>query len=140
MDNAIRPRRPRNRIDLTGQVFGELTARVRLPKEPGTQGEKWLCECSCGRTTNVRVKDLSHHNTKSCGHLTGRPRVAPDQPHKAADLFPEIEAAVHAALRDGRDIPRSGLRAQYRGKLSHGTYYRFVLKAQESFAARPQAE
>jgi hypothetical protein len=139
MDEHPRQRRPRNRIDLSGQTFGHLTALERVPKEVGVQGEKWLCRCSCERKTIVRVKDLRHHNTRSCGHLTGRPRVAPDQPHRAAELYPEIEVAVHAALKAGSLVPHGELRGRYKGRLSHGTYYRYVHRAELSYqAAGPQ--
>jgi hypothetical protein len=133
MDQPVRPRRPRNRLDLCGRVFGHLTAKERLPKLLGSQGERWLCACSCGRETVVRVKDLTHSNTRSCGHLTGRPRETADQPHRAALLYPEIMVAVHAALRGGLEVPRAELRAKYRDQLSHGTFYRFVAKAVDAW-------
>lgn len=79
-------------------------------------------------------------NTRSCGHLSGRPRQAPDQPHRAADLFPEIQAAVWRALEAGKTVPHGELRALYKNKLSHGTYYRYVHRAVAAFeAAKPEA-
>lgn len=136
MEDQPQARRQRNRIELTDQTFGHLTALKRAPKEEGVQGEKWLCLCSCGRQTVVRVKDLTSHNTRSCGHLTGRPRMAPDQPHRAANVYPEIEAAVHAALEAGAVVPHAELRGRYKDQLSHGTYYRYVHKAELIFRGR----
>lgn len=139
MDATPRAPRPRNRIDLTNQRFGELTARERLPKIEGTQGERWLCDCSCGKQTAVRVKDLTNSNTRSCGHLTGRARKDPEVPHRAADLYPAIKDAVWEALKAGDAVPHAKLRAEYRGRLSHGTYYRYVHRAVDAFAAREPA-
>ena len=140
MDQPARIRRPRNRIDLTGLVFGELTARIRVPKEVGCQGEKWLCDCKCGRKTIVRVKDLSHHNTRSCGHLTGRPRPEPGEPHRApAGAYPEIEREVHAALRSGTKLHKKLLRERFQDRLSHGTFYRFIAKAEAAWRAEAAA-
>jgi HNH endonuclease len=50
------------KIDLTGQVFGELTAVRRI-------GCEWVCQCSCGKETTVRTGLLRNGNTKACGHL-----------------------------------------------------------------------
>jgi hypothetical protein len=47
--------------DLTGQVFGRLTALQRLP------GGKWLCRCECGSEKVVFGANLE--TTKSCGCL-----------------------------------------------------------------------
>jgi hypothetical protein len=60
----------RNRKDLTGQVFGRLTAKECL----GYQGGKstsyhWLCDCACGKTVSVLATSLLTGNSKSCGCL-----------------------------------------------------------------------
>lgn len=47
--------------DLTGQVFGKLTALRRLP------GGRWLCRCECGNEKVVFAANLK--TTKSCGCL-----------------------------------------------------------------------
>lgn len=57
-------------IDLTGQVFGELTVIKRgsdyvTPK--GHHSVQWLCKCSCGRESLVRSAKLINGYTKSCG-------------------------------------------------------------------------
>ena len=51
-------------LDLTGSVFGELTA---LEKD----GKKWLCLCSCGKKKLVALTHLRSGATRSCGHLIG---------------------------------------------------------------------
>lgn len=56
-------KRGRNPLDLTGQIFGRLTAveRVCSGKTP-----KWRCLCSCGNTTVVQLGALRSGATKSC--------------------------------------------------------------------------
>jgi hypothetical protein len=53
------------KADLTGHVFGRLTAM----KPVGMRGHNvvWECQCSCGNLTNVPVAWLKSGNTKSCG-------------------------------------------------------------------------
>ena len=55
-------------IDLTGQVFGKLTAlrRVGMNKRRETL---WLCKCSCGKEATVTIQRLRDGTTKSCGCL-----------------------------------------------------------------------
>jgi len=55
---------PKERQDLTGQVFGELTVSHESKKH-----RHWVCQCSCGKTTQVRDTNLVNRTTKSCGHL-----------------------------------------------------------------------
>lgn len=52
-------------INLVDQIFGELKVLSRDPNQPG----KWLCKCSCGKTTSVATGGLTTGNYKSCGHL-----------------------------------------------------------------------
>jgi len=53
------------REDISGIVFGTLTA---LSKAPSVKGEtKWICRCSCGRTLDVYTKALKRGMTRSCG-------------------------------------------------------------------------
>jgi hypothetical protein len=49
------------RIDLTGQKFGELT--VISYSGDG----KWNCKCSCGNITQVKTTNLKYGKSKSCG-------------------------------------------------------------------------
>lgn len=53
--------------DLTGQVFG----RLRVVRQSGSskQGSIYECACDCGRIVEVRGKDMTTGNTKSCGCL-----------------------------------------------------------------------
>lgn len=53
-------------IDLTGQVFGNLTALRR--DESATGGKaRWICRCTCGNTVSILSDSLRSGKTKSCG-------------------------------------------------------------------------
>lgn len=55
--------------DLTGQVFGELTAIQYMGDR------KWKCRCSCDNIVVVNTRDLKSGNTKSCGHIKRNRKV-----------------------------------------------------------------
>jgi hypothetical protein len=54
-------------IDLTAQVFGDLTVLSRV-KTPGRR-TRWLVRCSCGKEQIVQACNLVSGHTRSCGHL-----------------------------------------------------------------------
>ena len=56
------------RRDLTGQVFGRLTAE-RYLRSDKTDGSIWLCRCECGKEKEVPASRLIRGITKSCGCL-----------------------------------------------------------------------
>lgn len=56
------------KIDLTGQKFGRLTAVKRIGSDKNGRAV-WLCTCTCGNETEVRVDYLKNGDTKSCGCL-----------------------------------------------------------------------
>lgn len=57
--------------DLTGQIFGELTALYS--DEVAKDGQRvWVCQCSCGEKTNVRAGALRSGKTQSCGCKTSK--------------------------------------------------------------------
>lgn len=53
-------------IDLTGEVFGELTV---LEKDFSRKGKNsyWKCLCNCGNETSVMASNLRSGQTTSCG-------------------------------------------------------------------------
>lgn len=51
-----------SRIDLTGQVFGDLTV-IGYKQDI----HKWTCRCSCGKELDVYGQHLRIGDTKSCG-------------------------------------------------------------------------
>ena len=57
---------PANYVDLTGQVFGQLTVLERYGSTPNGSA-LWLCQCSCGNTTIQRTAVLRNGHVVSCG-------------------------------------------------------------------------
>lgn len=56
--------------DLTGQRFGRLVARKRLPSLKPGDGFRWECDCDCGGHAVVKSRLLTYKNgTRSCGCL-----------------------------------------------------------------------
>ena len=53
-------------IDLTGQTFGKLTVKEKMPSD--SSGKTfWLCGCVCGNTCVVYSRSLRRGLQKSCG-------------------------------------------------------------------------
>ena len=57
----------KNALDLTGQIFGELTA-LHPTEKRNNNSVVWECRCSCGKIHYVSAHDLKHHRIESCGH------------------------------------------------------------------------
>lgn len=72
-------------FDLTGEVFGRLTAVSYLGDSV------WTCDCSCGNSIHVAAAELLRFGTQSCGCLYDdyikNPRTGKDNP-----LWTHIEA------------------------------------------------
>lgn len=101
-------------IDITGKVFGRLTA---LHVVTGASPVRWLCQCSCGRTKTIYGANLRRGTTRSCGCLT-RERLQSRQTkhgHKAGGRYtPEYIAWSNIIARCTR--PRSQAWANYGGR------------------------
>ena len=54
------------RIDLTGMVFGKLTA-IEPVKKVKNGDMLWRCKCDCGNESLVQSGNLKSGHTKSCG-------------------------------------------------------------------------
>lgn len=57
----------RTRADLTGKIFGKLTALYPIGKRGGNV--LWLCKCECGNFKEAGSDDLVKNQTHSCGCL-----------------------------------------------------------------------
>lgn len=59
----------REAIDITGEIYGRLTA-IKPTKERSNNGSViWECKCICGKTKLVSAGDLKKGVVKSCGCL-----------------------------------------------------------------------
>lgn len=56
-------------IDITGRVFGRLTAIKLAPNRENTRRRMWLCRCECGKERLFFQSDITSGNTRSCGCL-----------------------------------------------------------------------
>lgn len=68
---------PKNE-DLTGNVFGNLTAIKRVEDKVSKSGHKttmWECVCECGKVVTVAARRLKSGRTKSCGCLSSRETI-----------------------------------------------------------------
>ena len=54
-------------IDLTNQIFGQLTVIERAENTISDNRAQWLCKCNCGNLCIVRGTYLRTGKTKSCG-------------------------------------------------------------------------
>lgn len=57
------------RLDITGQRFGRLTA-IEYVGHDKHKNAVWKCKCDCGKYTNVSTHSLKSGHTKSCGCLS----------------------------------------------------------------------
>ncbi len=57
-----------NFIDITGNVYGRLTV-IRRSHSDMRKETVWICQCSCGTTTNAKSWRLKSGHTSSCGCL-----------------------------------------------------------------------
>lgn len=60
------------RIDLTGQTFGRLTALEYSHR--AADGSRWRCRCVCGTEKTVRAACLRNGQIRSCGCLLDEAR------------------------------------------------------------------
>ena len=78
----------RNRRDLTGQVFGEIT----VIKDDGTRNSSgnimWLCKCSCGEIYHVRGSHLTNGSVKRCSKCKGKNQIKDLTKEKFGKLTP----------------------------------------------------
>lgn len=81
-------------IDLTGQVFGALTAVERVPV--GRSGQ-WLCHCDCGADKVARGSRLLDGTTTSCGDWRSHP--APTLIDLSGQVFGRLEVICRDAER-----------------------------------------
>mgnify|MGYP001611047245 CR=1 FL=1 len=65
-------------LDLTGQVYGRLTAAHVVRDKNGHRA--WLCQCACGKETILATGNLRSGNTSSCGCAQGSAKFVNEVP------------------------------------------------------------
>ena len=67
----------RDRLDIRGNTYGELTVLFPSEDVPGKNVTTWMTQCSCGRYRRVRTTILRANRAKSCGVCKPHPNVRP---------------------------------------------------------------
>lgn len=99
-----------NRVDLSGQRFGKLTALYPTEKRDGRGSVIWHCKCDCGHTIELSQAELVYGNRKSCGCMkTENQKKLPARLHRIDGTCLEI-----LERRKHRCDNRSGFRGVYR--------------------------
>ena len=83
--NELRKDQVFEREDLTGQVYGHLTALKHISKN------YWLWKCDCGKTKKIRASQVKNGTIVSCGHVQ---REA-DTPLEVLQIIREYEESQH---------------------------------------------
>ena len=55
------------KLQIAGKVFNNLTVIKECPDRSNDRKVKWMCRCTCGKTTTVTGVSLVSGHTKSCG-------------------------------------------------------------------------
>lgn len=98
------------RIDLKGQIFGELTVIDLAPPNKDNH-QLWICQCSCGKQIHVRGYSLRHNHYKSCGCKRLRKRDQGVKYHIEKDVIDGTrKSALKAKLHSGNKSGHKGVR------------------------------
>ena len=135
-----------NHIDLTGRIFGRLTAVEPTDRRDYKGSVYWKCKCECGNYVQVTEDKLMRGINKSCGCLQkeNRKRIS-ERLHRVDGTCIEF-----IEKRKFRRDNKSGFRGVYRSKAGNykvsigfkgkryylGTYNSFT----EAVNARKKAE
>jgi hypothetical protein len=86
--------------DLTGQIFGRLTA-IRFHRRENNR-TFWLCKCSCGKEISVWQGNLTKGKTQSCGCLKREVMIKRNTTHglrhkndRLYDIWCHMKARCH---------------------------------------------
>ena len=98
--------------NLIGQVFGHLTV-IQKSKRRGKDGAYfWVCQCDCGRTTEVSTASLNSGHITSCGHIKQK-NIKPSAKRHESQLGDKLHATNHTGYRNISKTFRNG-RLRYR--------------------------
>ena len=88
------------KLNLTGHIFGRLTAQRYVGKQK--KHSLWECSCSCGVNTTVTVSRLRSGHTKSCGCLQRDFMVDRNKTMIKKNKKPEGISAMNTVLKQYR--------------------------------------
>jgi hypothetical protein len=103
------------RRDISGEVFGRLTAIRRTGVSKGGQAI-WLCQCYCGKTSNVSRGNLISGDTRSCGCLKSEVTTARSKTHGEAGAIRTAEYQIWASMIQRCRNPKSRAFSYYGGR------------------------
>lgn len=108
-----------NRIDLTGQRFGRLTALRPTERRDRKGSVYWMCRCDCGGQAEVPGDRLVQGNVLSCGCLKS------ENQKEIAGRLHRIDGTCLEILekRKYRRDNKSGFRGVFRMKNGHYRVY-----------------
>lgn len=86
--------------DLTGKVFGFLTAKVRHDGPSSTKNSEWKCICECGKEIVVRGSNLLSGQMKFCS------RTCPMRGPRTMRMPDELVGQIFGQLKVLRRLPR----------------------------------
>lgn len=118
--------------DLLGRRFGRLTVVQYLGKVCNNKHQLWLCQCDCGRFSQVRANNLKTGHTTSCGvcHISlGEAAIEKFLVEHCIDFFSQYsfsECRDKKPLRFDFFLPKYKACIEYDGKQHYniqGTWY-----------------
>ena len=86
------------KIDLTGQVFGNLTVLKDSKKRARNGSVIWTCKCSCGEIKEVLGDHLKRGAVKTCGKCNLSPRKIDE----IGNQYGKLTVIAEAPSRNGR--------------------------------------
>lgn len=100
------------RIDITGQLFGELEVIKLSDKRNNKNTRLWECKChACGETTYVLGASLRSGHYKSCGCIRADKRDAGVREHVKRDSVDGTRiTSLQAKLHKGNKSGHKGVR------------------------------
>lgn len=86
------------KIDLIGQVFGNLTVIKDSKKRTNNGGVIWTCECICGTIKDIPGDHLKRGSVKSCGQCGSIQRKI----NEIGNQYGKLKVIAEAPSREGR--------------------------------------
>ena len=72
------------KLDITGRVFGKLTALRAIPEKRDRGNVVWLFKCECGSECEIGGSFVTKGDRRSCGCDT---RTIPEAPPSLIDKY-----------------------------------------------------